>query len=71
LTKRINFRLVGAALLPAVAVSVALLLVGKALDLPESLAERASQIVFFPLFFAACHAWRRRFDRGARPQRGA
>jgi hypothetical protein len=66
MTKRINLKLVGVALLPALAVSVACILLGKALGVPESLAERASQILFFPVFLGACYAWRRRFESVAR-----
>jgi hypothetical protein len=62
MTKKIDLKLVGMALLPALAVTVAFVLLGKAAGLSEAVTERVSQIVFFPLFFAACHAWRRRTD---------
>lgn len=65
MTKRINVRLVSVALLPALAVSVAVIVLGKAVGIPETLAERVSQILFFPVFLAACHAWRHRFERVA------
>jgi hypothetical protein len=56
---------VGVALLPALAVSVAVILLGKAVGSPEAVAERVSQILFFPVFLGACYAWRHRFDRVA------
>ena len=62
-TKKINLKLVGVALLPALAVSVAVILLGKAVGFDEAAAERVSQTLFFPLFLGACHAWRHRFDR--------
>ena len=62
-TKKINVRLVGVALLPALAVSVAVTLLGKAVGSPEAVAERVSQILFFAVFLGACSAWRHRFDR--------
>jgi hypothetical protein len=64
-TKKINLKLVGVALLPALAVSVAVILLGKAAGLPEAGAERVSRVLFFPVFFAACYTWRHRFDRSA------
>jgi hypothetical protein len=60
---RINLKLVGIALLPALAMSVAVILLGKAVGFPEAVAERVSQILFFPVFLGACYAWRHRFDR--------
>jgi len=65
MTKRINLKLVSVALLPALGVSVAHTLVGKAFGIPETVAERVSQILFFPVFLGACHAWRHRFERVA------
>ena len=62
MTKRINPKLVSVALLPAIGVSVATILIGKAVGLPENAAERVSQILFFPVFLGACHAWRHRFE---------
>jgi len=64
-TKTINLKLVGVALLPPLAVSVAVILLGKAMGFPEAVAERVSQLLFFPVFLAACYAWRHRFDRVA------
>ena len=65
MAKRVNLKLVSVALLPALGVSIAIILAGKALGLPESAAERISQILFFPVFLGACHAWRHRFERSA------
>jgi hypothetical protein len=64
-TKKINLKLVGVALLPALALSVALILLGKAMGFPEAVAERVSQAFFLPVFLGACYAWRHRFDRVA------
>ena len=47
-TKKINLKLVGVALLPALAVSVVAILLGKAVGTSEAVAERVSQILFFP-----------------------
>ena len=63
MTKKINLKLVSVALLPALAVSVVVILLGKAVGLPEAVAERVSQILFFPVFLGACYAWRPRFER--------
>jgi hypothetical protein len=63
MTKKINLKLVSAALLPALAVSVGVVLLGQAVGLPEAIAERVSQILFFPVFLGACYAWRHRFER--------
>jgi hypothetical protein len=65
MTKKINLKLVGVALLPSLAVSVAVILLAKAVGFPETVAERVSQILSFPVFLGACHAWRHRFDRVA------
>jgi hypothetical protein len=62
-TKKINLKLVGVALLPALAVSVSVILFGKAVGFPETVVERVSQLLFFSVFLAACYAWRHRFDR--------
>ena len=65
ITKTINFKLVGVAILPALAASVTVVLLAKAMGLSETVGERVSQILFFPVFLAACHAWRPRFERAA------
>ena len=62
-TKQINVRLVGAAILPALGVSIATILVSKAVGLPENVGERIAEVLFFPVFLGACYAWRARFDR--------
>ena len=62
MAKRVNVRLVSVALLPALGVSVVSTVVGMAIGLSESTAERISQILFFPVFLGACHAWRHRFE---------
>ncbi len=64
-TKKINVKLVAVALLPALAVSVAVILLGKAVGSSVGVTERVSQILFFPVFLAACYAWRHRFERVA------
>jgi len=64
-TKKVNLKLVGVAILPALAVSIAVILIGKAAGFPETVAERVSQTLFFPVFLAGCTAWRQRFDRVA------
>ena len=63
MTKKIDLQLVGVALLPALAMSVTVILLGKAVGLSEAATDRVSQIVFFPVFLGACHAWRQRADR--------
>ena len=49
------FRMVGFALLPALGVSIMTVLVGNMLGGSESVVDRVSQIVFLPIFLAACH----------------
>jgi len=66
MTKKIDLGLVGVALLPALAVAVSVVLLGKAAGFSDAATERVSQIVSFPVFLGACHAWRRRTDRGGR-----
>lgn len=56
---RSYFRMVGLALLPALGVSV-VVLVGQFLNVSESTVDRVSQVLFFPTFFAACHYYRPR-----------
>ena len=58
---RAYFRMVGLALLPALGVSVVIVLVGQfLLNMRESTVDRVAQIVFFPIFLAACHYFRSR-----------
>jgi len=66
-TKTINLKLVGVALLPALAVSVAVILLGQAVGFSLGVAERVSQVLFVPVFLGACHAWRHRFERVSEP----
>ena len=49
------FRMVGIALLPALGVSVVVVLVGQLLNLSEPVMDRISQVLFFPTFLAACY----------------
>ena len=58
--KKIDWRIVGMALIPALGVSIVLTLLGGALGLSESIADRVSQIVFFPTFLGAYHYFRHR-----------
>jgi hypothetical protein len=64
-TKRIDLQLVSVAILPALGVSVAVILLGQAVGLSETVADRVSQILFFPVFLGACHAWRHRSGRAS------
>ncbi len=57
------FRMVGIALLPALGVSVVVILVGGLFDLSESVVERVSQILFFPTFLGTCY-----FIKSRQPQ---
>lgn len=59
---RAYFRMVGMALLPALAVSAIVLLDGPFLNISESTLDRVSQIVFFPTFLAGCHYFRSRLS---------
>jgi hypothetical protein len=59
-SKKINWRIVGIALIPALGISIAVLLLAAQLDLSESAADRVSQIVFFPTFLGAYHYTKRR-----------
>jgi hypothetical protein len=47
--------MVGFALLPAVGVSIMTVVVGGMLGGSESVVDRVSQIVSFPIFLGACH----------------
>jgi hypothetical protein len=59
-SKKINWRIVGIALIPALGISIAVLLLAAQFDLSESAADRVSQIVFFPTFLGAYHYTKRR-----------
>jgi len=49
------WRTIGIALLPALGVSVAVVLVGGLFNVSESAVNRISQLLFFPIFLAACY----------------
>jgi hypothetical protein len=59
-SKKIDWRIVGIALIPALGLSIAVILLGGMFGLSESAADRVSQIVFFPTFLAAYHYTKRR-----------
>ena len=59
-SKTINWRIVGIALIPALGLSMVVILFGGMLGLSESAADRVSQIVFFPTFLGAYHYTKRR-----------
>ena len=54
-SKKIDWRIVGIALIPALGLSIVVTLVGGLFGLSESAADRVSQIVFFPTFLGAYH----------------
>jgi hypothetical protein len=62
---KLYFRMVGLALLPALGVSIVVILVGGILGGSESAVDRISQIVFFPAFLGACHYVRSRQTHAA------
>ena len=59
-TKKIDWRIVGLALLPALALSIVIVLAGGMLELQESAVDRVSQFVLFPAFLGAYHYIKRR-----------
>ena len=59
LTKTINFKEVGIAILPALGISIAVVLIGQQIGLADSTAERVSQILGFGVFIGVCNARRR------------
>jgi hypothetical protein len=59
-SKKIDWGIVGIALIPALGLSIVAILVGGVFGLSESAADRASQIVFFPTFLGAYHYTKRR-----------
>ena len=59
-TKKVDWGVVGIALMPALALSIAIALVGDMLGLSESVADRVSQIVFFPIFLGTYQVAKRR-----------
>ena len=58
--KNIDWKIVGIALIPAVSLSVVVVLAGGMFGLAESAADRMSQIVLFPVFLSAYHYTKRR-----------
>lgn len=63
MTKKLDLPLVSLAMLPTLGVSTAVIMLGTASGFSESVAERVSQILVFPVFLGACHAWRQRDRR--------
>jgi hypothetical protein len=59
-SKRIDWRIVAVALIPALGLSIVVTLVGSMLGLSESAADRVAQIGFLPAFFGAYHYTKRR-----------
>ena len=59
-SKTIDWRIVGIALIPALGLSIVVILLGGMFGLSESAADRVSQIVFFPTFLGAYHYTKRR-----------
>jgi hypothetical protein len=66
---RSYFRMVGIALLPALGVSIMIQVVGRLLGGSESVVDRVSQIVLFPIFLGACHHIRARHPPTAPSER--
>lgn len=60
--KKIDLKHTGIAILPALAVSIIVILVGQGLGFSESAAERVSQILFFPIFLAVYNLKRQRSE---------
>ena len=52
-SKRVDWRIVGIALIPALGFSIGVVLLGGMLGLSDSVGDRVSQVVFFPVFLAA------------------
>lgn len=59
-SSRTDWRVAGIALLPALGVSVVVVLIGRLLNLSDSTTDRVSQILFFPTFLGAYYYVRRR-----------
>jgi hypothetical protein len=59
-SKKIDWRIVGIAMMPAVGLSIAVVLLGRMFGLSESAADRVSQIVLYPTFLGAYHYYKRR-----------
>ena len=59
-SKKIDWKVVGIALIPALGVSITVVLVGGMFGLSEPTVDRLSQIIFFPIFFASYQYAKRR-----------
>ena len=59
-SKKIDWRIVGIALIPALGLSIVLILVGGMFGLSEPAADRVSQVAFFPVFLSTYHYIKRR-----------
>ena len=59
-SKKVDWRIVGIALIPALGLSIVVILAGGMFGLSESAADRVSQIAFFPAFLGAYHYTKRR-----------
>jgi hypothetical protein len=59
-SKKIDWRIVGIALIPALGISIVVLLLGGMFGLSESAADRVSLIASFPTFLGAYHYIKRR-----------
>lgn len=59
-SKKIDWRIVGIALIPALGLSIVVILLGGMFGLSESAADRVSLIVLFPTFLGAYHYTKRR-----------
>ena len=59
-SKKIDWKIVGIALIPALGLSIVVTLVGTLFGLSEPAADRVSQVVFFPAFLGAYHFTKRR-----------
>jgi hypothetical protein len=58
-SKKIDWRIVGIALIPAVGLSIMVILLGRMFGLSEPAADRVSRIQFFPTFLSAYHYYKR------------
>lgn len=59
-SKKIDWRIVGIAMIPALGLSIVVILVGGRFGLSESAADRVSQIAFLPALLGAYHYTKRR-----------
>jgi hypothetical protein len=56
---------VGIALLPALGASVVVVVLGRAFNVADTVVERVSQLLFFPIFLGMCYYLRSRRPRSA------